>query len=92
MNGLFFIIAWGMKLQYQEFSQRARQIIEERGGDYFLPDFSRLLSLALRLVVEVEIALHLMRKSGYVNDQLYARLYESCGLVRRGIVRLKDMR
>ena len=84
-------VIWVMKLRYLEFTYRIRQIIEEGNGNYLLSDFKRLLSLSLRLVVEVEVVLHLMRNSGFLDRELYERLCEPCGLKRRMIVKLKDI-
>jgi len=80
-----------MNLRYREFSQRTRKNFEEGGGDYFLPDFRRLLSLALRLVVEVGIMVHLLKRSGYIDASLNAKLYQSTAELRRTIAKIKDM-
>jgi hypothetical protein len=79
-----------MKMRYVLFYWIAR-LVEEEAKDYQRPDFRRLLSLSLRLVVELGITVHMLRRSTYIDDRLSAELYESSAQLRRLIVKIKDL-
>ena len=79
-----------MKRRYEEYMHAAGQLLAEGGKGYTKPDFKRLVSIVMLLLVEVIIVLHIMRRSNYIGSEAYQKLYEQCEDLRKMLVRLKD--
>ena len=54
------------------------------------PEFKRFLSISLRSAIEVVACLFLAINRNFINEEMFKKLYDSCGVLYKMIIKLRD--